>query len=404
MDAGGKYMENIKSIRQVRLWQIYQNSYLSYFLMYNFYYLSWALFSALISVYLMNMGFRASDVSFVVSASFLTSLLTQPMIGKWNDQYDMKIVNTILFVIAIIGAILFMLSHHLIMIMLSYSIVLMMINGVNPIMEKIATASPYQYGKIRIWGTIGYALGSGMAGFLYEHIAPEAIFIVFIFTMSLCILGLLGTKPKQVEKKAENKVPVKTREILKNKKFLYYLMICGLFYGVTYMSNTFIPSMLTDKGLDVGTASSILSLAVFCEAPLVLFSAHFMDCFSNKVLLSIATAMVCFQCIVYGLNLPMWLTVIVTLLVKHPAGMLFIMINLKVVNTLIDEKHQITALAIVATLKNLVSILFQNAAGQILDMTSYSFLYMICFGCMVISLLLVIFFKIDKGTDQKLFS
>ena len=100
-------MESIKSIRHVRLWQIYQNSYLSYFLMYNFYYLSWALFSALISVYLMNMGFRASDVSLVVSASFLTSLITQPIIGKWNDQYDMKVVNTILFVIAIIGVILF---------------------------------------------------------------------------------------------------------------------------------------------------------------------------------------------------------------------------------------------------------------------------------------------------------
>ena len=100
-------MESIKSIRHVRLWQIYQNSYLSYFLMYNFYYLSWALFSALISVYLMNMGFRASDVSLVVSASFLTSLITQSIIGKWNDQYDMKVVNTILFVIAIIGAILF---------------------------------------------------------------------------------------------------------------------------------------------------------------------------------------------------------------------------------------------------------------------------------------------------------
>ncbi len=100
-------MESIKSIRHVRLWQIYQNSYLSYFLMYNFYYLSWALFSALISVYLMNMRFRASDVSLVVSASFLTSLITQPIIGKWNDQYDMKVVNTILFVIAIIGAILF---------------------------------------------------------------------------------------------------------------------------------------------------------------------------------------------------------------------------------------------------------------------------------------------------------
>lgn len=38
----------------------YKNSYLSYFLMYNFYYLSWAVFSALISVYLLDKGFKAS--------------------------------------------------------------------------------------------------------------------------------------------------------------------------------------------------------------------------------------------------------------------------------------------------------------------------------------------------------
>ena len=45
----------------------YKNSYLSYFLMYNFYYLSWAVFSALISVYLLGKGFKASEVSLVVS-------------------------------------------------------------------------------------------------------------------------------------------------------------------------------------------------------------------------------------------------------------------------------------------------------------------------------------------------
>ena len=76
--------------------------------MYNFYYLSWALFSALISVYLIGMGFKASEVSLVVSASFLTSLITQPIIGKWNDQYNLKKVNTILFVIAIVGGLVFM--------------------------------------------------------------------------------------------------------------------------------------------------------------------------------------------------------------------------------------------------------------------------------------------------------
>ena len=40
----------------------YKNSYLCYFLMYNFYYLSWAIFSALISIYLLDKGFKASEV------------------------------------------------------------------------------------------------------------------------------------------------------------------------------------------------------------------------------------------------------------------------------------------------------------------------------------------------------
>lgn len=393
----------LKRVEKRSLLKCYKNSYLSYFLMYNFYYLSWALFSALISVYLMDRGFKASDVSLVVSASFLTSMITQPIIGKWNDEFDIKKVNAILFVIAAIGGIVFMVSNSLFMIAVSYSVVLMMINGVNPVMEKIATASPYQYGKIRIWGTIGYALGSQFAGILYDLVAPQAIFIVFVLTMILCIIGLVGTEPDIKKEAAKENEKVKTMTLFKNKKFVYYLAICAIFYGVTNMSNTFVPSMLTDKGLDVDVTSTILSIAVFCEAPLVLFSNRFMDKIANKTLLIISISMVCLQCAVYGFNLPLIFIVLITFLAKHPSGMLYIMINLKVINTLIDENQQITALALVATLKNLVAIIFQNVAGNILDVTTYSNLYLICFGWMLVALILVIFFKISSGNDKKLF-
>ena len=394
----------LKRVEKRSLLKCYKNSYLSYFLMYNFYYLSWALFSALISVYLMDRGFKASDVSLVVSASFLTSMITQPIIGKWNDEFDIKKVNAILFVIVAIGGIVFMVSNSLFMIAVSYSVVLMMINGVNPVMEKIATASPYQYGKIRIWGTIGYALGSQFAGILYDLVAPQAIFIVFVLTMILCIIGLVGTEPDIKKEAANENEKVKTLTLFKNKKFVYYLAICAIFYGVTNMSNTFVPSMLTDKGLDVDVTSTILSIAVFCEAPLVLFSNRFMDKIANKTLLIISISMVCLQCAVYGFNLPLIFIVLITFLAKHPSGMLYIMINLKVINTLIDENQQITALAYVATLKNLVAIIFQNVAGNILDVTTYSNLYLICFGWMLVALILVIFFKISSGNDKKLFN
>ena len=81
-------------------------------------------------------------------------------------------------------------------------------------MEKIASSSPYQYGKIRIWGTIGYAIGSWLAGMIYQLISPSAIFICFIITMILCIIGLLGTKtPSELGQNNEEKTKTNKQKL-----------------------------------------------------------------------------------------------------------------------------------------------------------------------------------------------
>ena len=381
----------------------YKNSYLSYFLMYNFYYLSWAVFSALISVYLLGKGFKASEVSLVVSTSFLTSMIFQPVIGMFSDRYDVKKVNFVLFTLAGIGGLAFMFADSLITITIGYSFVLTLINGTNPVMEKIASSSPYQYGKIRIWGTIGYATGSWLAGMIYQLISPSAIFICFIITMILCIIGLLGTKtPSELGQNNEEKT--KTSTLFHNYKYLYYLIIAAIFQGITNMANTYIPAMFQNDGLKVSLVSTILSFAVLCEAPLVLFSHKFMDKLTNKRLLIIAYSMITIQFLCYALNVWLPLKVIITLITKHPSGMLYIMINLKIVSTLVPKEHQITALAFVQTLRNLSSIIFQNIAGQILDISSYQILFALSLIVIVVSFVLVILFKVPSGKDQKLFN
>lgn len=381
----------------------YKNSYLSYFLMYNFYYLSWAVFSALISVYLLGKGFKASEVSLVVSTSFLTSMIFQPVIGMFSDRYDVKKVNFVLFALAGIGGLAFMFASSLITITIGYSFVLTLINGTNPVMEKIASSSPYQYGKIRIWGTIGYAIGSWLAGMIYQLISPSAIFICFIITMILCIIGLLGTKtPSELGQNNEEKT--KTSTLFHNHKYLYYLIITAIFQGITNMANTYIPAMFQNDGLKVSLVSTILSFAVLCEAPLVLFSHKFMDKLTNKRLLIIAYSMITIQFLCYALNVWLPLKVIITLITKHPSGMLFIMINLKIVSTLVPKEHQITALAFVQTLRNLSSIIFQNIAGQILDISSYQILFALSLIVIVVGFVLVILFKVPSGKNQKLFN
>lgn len=381
----------------------YKNSYLCYFLMYNFYYLSWAIFSALISIYLLDKGFKASEVSLVVSTSFLTSMIFQPVIGMFSDRYDVKKVNFVLFTLAGIGGLAFMFASSLITITIGYSFVLTLINGTNPVMEKIASSSPYQYGKIRIWGTIGYATGSWLAGMIYQLISPSAIFICFIITMILCIIGLLGTQtPSELGQNNEEKT--KTSTPFHNYKYLYYLIIAAIFQGITNMANTYIPAMFQNDGLKVSLVSTILSFAVLCEAPLVLFSHKFMDKLTNKRLLIIAYSMITIQFLCYALNVWLPLKVIITLITKHPSGMLFIMINLKIVSTLVPKEHQITALAFVQTLRNLSSIIFQNIAGQILDISSYQILFALSLIVIVVGFVLVILFKVPSGKDQKLFN
>ena len=77
----------------------FQNSYFAYFLMYNFYFLSYALFSTLISVYMLDKGYSASQVSLVVSASFFSSMIVQPLMGILNDKIGIKKVTIYSFLL-----------------------------------------------------------------------------------------------------------------------------------------------------------------------------------------------------------------------------------------------------------------------------------------------------------------
>ena len=161
--------------------------------MYAFYYLGWALFSSLISIYLIGLGFKPSQVAIVLSVSYITSMLVQPFIGKLCDKYTSRKVNIFLFLLAAVGGLLFIFAKNFIAIVIGYSFVIMLVNGTNPAMERIASSSKYAYGKIRIWGTIGYATGTQLAGILYEQIAPSSIFIAFIISFIISAIGAYGT-------------------------------------------------------------------------------------------------------------------------------------------------------------------------------------------------------------------
>ncbi|MBR2578328.1 MAG: MFS transporter, partial [Erysipelotrichaceae bacterium] len=244
----------------------YRNSYGSYVLMYVFYFLSMSIYSSLISVYLMSKGYSGTEVSLVVSGSFLSSMLLQPVFGILYDRYNIKKLNLLLFILAMISALAFIFSKGLAATIIIYSLLTILISATDGVIEKIATAAPFPYGRIRIWGTIGYALGVQCAGLIFDYIAPDAIYVTFIMTLILSTIGMLATDPDLHEESKGSKEPVSLKNLLSNRTFLSYLILTALITGCISAGHTYIPAMLTNYGMDASEASLVLSLATFCEA------------------------------------------------------------------------------------------------------------------------------------------
>ena len=62
----------------------FRNSYPAYLFLYSFYFMSTALFTTLISVYLIGQQYSASQVSNLVSTAFFLSMIAQHLLGYIN--------------------------------------------------------------------------------------------------------------------------------------------------------------------------------------------------------------------------------------------------------------------------------------------------------------------------------
>lgn len=386
----------------------YTNSYLSYVLMYLFYNISFALFSAMISVYLIGKGYSASDVSLCVSVGSLSAMITQPIIGGLTDRFGMRPVNLTMFGIVCVAALGVVIAPNFMMLVGSWAIINLLMNGANPVVERMATSSPYDYGKVRMWGTIGFACGTQLSGIIYDNISPDALFITLIFTMLLCILGFWGTQPRLAEAEEAviegNDEPVSMKDLLKNRQFLYYLVLQILFVAVTGATYSFCPAFLTSKGLDPSLASTILAVAALTELPFIIFSSKYMDKIPNKVLLLVCFALIVVQMAAYGFDLPLPVIIAITFLCKHPPVIVNIMTNMKVVNTIVDARLQITGLALVKACQSFGTIISNNVGGNIVDASGYPPMFLFLLALIVVGTVGVMFFNVPSGNDKKLFS
>ena len=388
----------------LRLTARYRGSYLSYMLLYTFYFGSIAFLSGLVSVYLLGKGYTSTQVSFVISCSLAASMGLQPLIGMLTDRVSNRVVTGFSLLLAGVFGVLFLFAGSLWSVALCYSLALGLVNSANPVVERSATLSKHPYRSIRIWGTLGYAVCSQLGGIAYRYLSPESMYLFFALSVLLCALGLAGTRDeKGPAARGEGSSPGGKGGIL-SRPFLLYLLVAALFTGITGVSSTYFPAMLQEEGIPVDVVSTVLFVLTLSELPLIFFSQKFMDRLSNTQLLAGVFLLLVAQYGVYSLIPVPALHVAAAVLTKAVATMSFIMINLKVVAAFVPAGRQITALSLAATCRNFGSVAFQMAGGTLLEGGSYPFFYGVLLLFSLGGLALCILSRFPEGNRVRMFS
>lgn len=383
----------------------FRNSYAAYLLLYSFYFMSTSLFTTLISVYLMGKHYNASQVSTLVSVAFFLSMIAQPFFGYINEKFGIVKMSTLSLSAILCGVLGFLLAPNLFWLTAFYGIVLVCLNGTAPMMEVFATQSAYAFGKIRVWGTIGYSLGVQIAGWVYHQFSPQAVYYTVLLTIVLSIFCLSAVRMGNSEKRKEKvKEPVSLRPLLHNRPYLFFIILIGLASGVGNIGHTYIQNLLMDNGLSVQTAATIVAISVVVEAPLIFFSDRFMDHWPLRVLIALPMGILCAQYTIYALPSPILLKVLITLLAKHTTGMVLIMVSLRFIAQQVNGKDLVLAMAIVQGARYLGTILLQPIAAHFIEVGGYQLMSFFLAGVVGLAFLLSFALKMPQGKVPSLFN
>ncbi len=367
-----------------------------------FFYFATGCYYTVMALYMGDVGgMNASQIAMITSATPLFSIATQPLLGSIADKVKSpRLVSIVSIIVAILANILFIVNHSFIGLLISSGLVLSIYNAVTPLTDRIGTAAPYDFGKIRIFGSIGYAISAQINGIIYDSISPYAPYILFIAAAIITLICIYMTYDPEVSTKEGEEDSYSVKEaytsLFKNKQFMIFLIINIFFWSSSMCNNTYLSVFFKSVGGNASQVGTYQLIATMFEIPMILASDYFLRRFSYK-------QMIMFPCIMAIVNFAWYATLptptmIIAAFFFKGCAILFTMCQVKLVMELVDPRYVSTAYALMYMAgKGVGTVIVQLVAGNLIDgfatMTPY---YLFLTVLAVLAFIFCFFLKIER--------
>jgi MFS transporter, PPP family, 3-phenylpropionic acid transporter len=322
----------------------------------------------LLSVYLSEVeGLNGYQIGTIMSVGPIIMIFFQPLWGIISDSTNSPVkvlsITTFLAGVLALGYITF---HGYYWFLLIAILIAIFQSAIIPVSDslslKYSSKVGYNYGNIRLFGSLGFGIAVFIMGRVSESF-PASIF--YAFALFLVIAALLATRIPKEQTEAPTNLLRGVKELLTLKKYLIFLAITFLIFGPNLANNTYFGLFVEDSG---GTYTGIgiaFLIAVLSEVPFMRAAHSWIRKIGLLQVATLAGAVSLFRWISYFLE-PSLMFIYVTAVIQGFSLGLFIPAGLQYIRDIIPTHIVVTSVTLYSAIGNGLGNWFSTFFGGIL--------------------------------------
>jgi len=255
--------------------------FFSFSALYFFIYYGFGAFSPLITQYYKSIHLTGTQIGIISAVAPVVSIVAQPMWGMICDRFQIRkrvLVGTLL-VSGVVG-LLFTAASTYALVFFLYILLSFFQSAIVPVSDSLAlnysNKNRLQFGDIRMWGAVGFALAAFLTGLLVERWGPSFLFYSYCAALIAAILFLLRV-PEEVTESSRYRVSIfkGMRQLLRIPRFLLFLLASFCVLGVINANNIWFSLYYQEIGGTVAGVGLAFLLFAGSEAPFMKLAGFF---------------------------------------------------------------------------------------------------------------------------------
>lgn len=340
-----------------------------------------AFFYPFYSLFLLSIGKTEREIGIVLMIIPLIAIFINPLWSFFAKDVNHNKILAIIFSIVEAIVVISLLAFTNLIAIIIFTIIIGIVNQpfyllFDSYITVYTIESKENYSAIRMFGSLGYALGVVVSGILIKVTGKYLASFFTVFVLYLVVAGILFFIKPLKTKKDEKTNKGNFKKLINNKNYLLFMGFYVISLAVLFGGDAFWGPYFKTRGIDESLFGWI-SLGVYLIEVVFLFLfSKYGEKIKIRTLMILIILMNVLRFFMFSLNVPFSLLVISSYLRGFTmAGLLYIVV--RYLSVYVEKTNITLGMIIIGSMRNFLQMIITLSGGFIIETYSYNIFYLI---------------------------